>query len=217
MIVIGGMIGLGKTSCAKILGEALGSQVFYEKVENNRVLEKFYTASEEEIQAKRYPFLLQLEFLGSRFKSIKEAQSHPNNILDRSLWEDKYFKDVNCKLGRISQLESDLYDDLLEEMLKEIDGMPKKAPELMVYLKASFDTVLERIKKRGRGYELDDALKEYYYNLWKGYDDWVQHCYKASPIIVIDMDTTDVVNNPKDAQRLVQLVTDKLKEMRKEK
>ena len=217
MIVIGGMIGLGKSSCAKILGEALGSQVFYEKVENNRVLEKFYTASEEEIQAKRYPFLLQLEFLSSRFMSIKEAQSHPNNVLDRSLWEDKYFKDVNCRLGRISQLESDLYDEILEEMVKEIDGMPKKAPELMVYLKGSFEKVLERIKKRGRGYELDDALKQYYIELWKGYDEWIYNCYKASPIIVIDMDNMDVVNNSEDAQKLVQIVTDKLEEMGKEK
>lgn len=62
IITVGGMIGLGKSSVAKILGEAFGTEVFYEKVEGNRVLEKFYTASEEEIQSKRYPFLLQLEF-----------------------------------------------------------------------------------------------------------------------------------------------------------
>ena len=73
VIVVGAMIGLGKTSVSEVLGEALGTEVFYEKVEGNRVLEKFYTSTDEEIQANRYPFLLQLEFLSSRYKSNKEA------------------------------------------------------------------------------------------------------------------------------------------------
>ena len=54
------MIGAGKSSLAKILGEELGVDVFYESVDDNPILPLFYTASEEEIQAKRYPFLLQL-------------------------------------------------------------------------------------------------------------------------------------------------------------
>ena len=69
MIVIGGMIGAGKTSVAKLLGEELGSQVFFEEVDDNPLLELFYTANEQEVQEKRYPFLLQLTFLSSRFRS----------------------------------------------------------------------------------------------------------------------------------------------------
>lgn len=71
VIVIGGMIGLGKTTVAEILAEQLGSQVFYESVDDNPILPLFYTSSKEEIEAKRYPFLLQLYFLNSRFKTIK--------------------------------------------------------------------------------------------------------------------------------------------------
>lgn len=216
IITVGGMIGLGKSSVAKILGEAFGTEVFYEKVEGNRVLEKFYTASEEEIQSKRYPFLLQLEFLSSRFRSIKKALAHDNNVLDRSIFEDIYFAERNNQLGRISDLELELYREISVEMLEELDGFPKKRPDLMVYLTGSFDTVLSRINKRGRDYELDPDLVEYYRFIWEGYDEWVNNCYNESQVITIDMDKFDVVNNPEDAELLVSMVKEKLNDIRGE-
>lgn len=216
IITVGGMIGLGKSSVAKILGEAFGTEVFYEKVEGNRVLEKFYTASEEEIQAKRYPFLLQLEFLSSRFRGIKKALAHDNNVLDRSIFEDIYFAERNNQLGRISDLELELYREISVEMLEELDGFPKKRPDLMVYLTGSFDTVLSRINKRGRDYELDPDLVEYYRFIWEGYDEWVNNCYDASQVITIDMDKFDVVNNPEDAELLISMVKEKLNDIRGE-
>ena len=155
VIVVGGMIGLGKSSVAEILGEHFGSEVFYESVDDNPILPLFYSSSDEEIQAKRYPFLLQLYFLNTRFKSIKEALYHDNNVLDRSIYEDWYFCKKNMELGRITELEMDIYDGLLNNMMNELAELPKKAPDLMVYLKGSFETVLARINKRGRGYELD--------------------------------------------------------------
>lgn len=216
IITVGGMIGLGKSSVAKILGEAFGTEVFYEKVEGNRVLEKFYTASEEEIQSKRYPFLLQLEFLSSRFRSIKKALAHDNNVLDRSIFEDIYFAERNNQLGRISDLELELYREISVEMLEELDGFPKKRPDLMVYLTGSFDTVLSRINKRGRDYELDPDLVEYYRFIWEGYDEWVNNCYNESQVITIDMDKFDVVNNPEDAELLISMVKEKLNNIRGE-
>lgn len=214
VIVVGGMIGLGKSSVAKILGEYFKSEVFYEKVDNNRVLEKFYTASPEEIEAKRYPFLLQLEFLSSRFKSIKQALVHKNNVLDRSIYEDQYFMEINWRLGRISDLEKELYLDLLDNMLEELDELPKKSPDLMVYLKGSFDTVMCRINNRDRGCEQDPELVEYFRVLWASYDEWIKDYYKASEVIVIDMDKMDVVNSVEDKETLCKLVEDKLKEIR---
>lgn len=212
VITIGGMIGLGKTSVANALGEAFGTEVFYEKVEGNRVLEKFYTANAEEIQANRYPFLLQLEFLSSRFRCIKKALVHNNNILDRSIYEDMYFAERNHQLGRISDLEIELYKELANEMLEEIEGLPKKSPDLMVYLTGSFDTVMDRINRRGREYELDKDLIDYYRFIWEGYDEWVYNSYKASDIIVIDMDVMDIVNNEEDKNKLIELVKIKLEE-----
>lgn len=213
VIVIGGMIGLGKTSVAKMLGEAFNSEVFYESVDDNPILPLFYTASPEEIEKKRYPFLLQLWFLDTRFKAIKKALSSHKNILDRSIYEDWYFAKVNKELGRISDLEFKIYENLLANMMEEIKGMPKKAPDLMVYLKASFETVLHRIALRGRDFEQDESLVDYYRKLWEGYDDWLFNHYKASDVLIIDMDKTDVVNNPEDAERVVNDVRAKLKEL----
>ncbi|MDF3255016.1 deoxynucleoside kinase [Bacillus velezensis] len=213
VIVVGGMIGLGKSSVSKILGEALDSEVFYESVDDNPILPLFYTASDEEIQAKRYPFLLQLHFLDTRFKSIKEALGNNKNVLDRSIYEDWYFAKVNKDLGRISDLEFQVYENLLNNMMEELDELPKKAPDLMIYLKASFETVLYRIGLRGRDFEQDTSLIAYYKTLWEGYDDWLFNHYKASQVLVVDMDKLDVVNTPEDAEQVVQEVKQKLNGM----
>lgn len=214
LLVVGGMIGLGKSSVAKILGEHFNSEVFYESVDDNPILPLFYSESEEEIQKKRYPFLLQLYFLNTRFKSIKEALVNDNNVLDRSIYEDWYFAKKNMELGRISELEMSIYEDLLNNMMEELESLPKKSPDIMIYLKGSFDTVMNRINLRGREFEIDDSLKEYYHFLWEGYDNWVHNHYKASDVLIIDMDVMDVVNNESDKYKLIEMVEKKLKEIR---
>ena len=210
VIVIGGMIGAGKTSVAKLLGEELGSQVFFEEVDNNPLLELFYTADEQEEQEKRYPFLLQLTFLSSRFRSIKSALVDKNNVLDRSIYEDWYFTKVNHQLGRISELEFKIYEELLNNMMEELDELPKKAPDLMVYLHGSFEEIVRRIGTRGRDFEQDDSLMAYYKELWEGYDDWVDNHYDASQVLKINIDQYDVVNNEDDAKAVVELVREAL-------
>lgn len=217
LITIGAMIGAGKTSLAELVANHFNSEVFYESVDDNPILPVFYTASEEEIQTKRYPFLLQLWFLNTRFKSIKEALVKDNNVLDRSIYEDWYFAKVNKDLGRISDLEFSLYEDLLNNMLEELEGLPKKSPDLMIYLSGSFETILERIKKRGREYELDEALVSYYYTLWEGYDNWIKQHYKASEVLIINIDEIDYVNNEEHKQKVLSMIEQKLEEVRKEK
>ena len=217
LITIGAMIGAGKTSLAELVANHFNSEVFYESVDGNPILPVFYTASEEEIQTKRYPFLLQLWFLNTRFKSIKEALIKDNNVLDRSIYEDWYFAKVNKDLGRISDLEFSLYEDLLNNMLEELEELPKKSPDLMIYLSGSFETILERIKKRGREYELDEALVSYYYTLWEGYDNWVKQHYKASEVLIINIDEIDYVNNEEHKQKVLSMIEQKLEEIRKEK
>lgn len=212
LLVVGGMIGLGKSSVAKILGEHFGTEVFYESVDDNPILPLFYSSSEEEIEKKRYPFLLQLYFLNTRFKSIKDALENDNNVLDRSIYEDWYFAKKNMELGRISELEMSIYEDLLNNMMEELKELPKKAPDLMIYLKGSFETVLSRIKLRGREFEIDDSLVEYYKFLWSDYDNWVNNHYNASDVLIIDMDTMDVVNSEEDKYKLIKMVEERLKD-----
>lgn len=216
LLVVGGMIGLGKTSVAKLLGEHFKTEVFYESVDDNPILPLFYTSSPEEIDKYRYPFLLQLHFLDTRFRSIKKALYDDNNVLDRSIYEDWYFAKINNELGRISDLEFEIYDRLLNNMLEELAELPKKAPDLMIYLKGSFETVISRILKRGRSYELDEHLEAYYKKLWEGYDKWVMQHYKASEVIIVDMDRYDVVKREEDAKEIIAMVEEKLKVARKE-
>ena len=212
VIVVGGMIGAGKTSVAKLLGDELGSEVFYEQVDNNPLLELFYVADEEEEQKKRYPFLLQLTFLSSRFRSIKEALVDRDNVLDRSIYEDWYFCKVNYDIGRISELEFKIYEELLENMMEELEELPKKAPDLMIYLHGSFEEILRRIGTRGRDFEQDESLLNYYRILWEGYDDWVDSYYDASQVVKIDIDKYDIVNSQKDAKAVVDMVKSALKQ-----
>lgn len=215
ILVIAGMIGTGKSSVAKALGEEFKTEVFYESVEDNKILPLFYTATDEEIQAKRYPFLLQLWFLNTRFKSIKQALVDDNNVLDRSIYEDLYFAKINKDLGRISELEFEVYEGLLNNMMEELDELPKKSPDLLIYLKSSFETVLNRIKLRGREYELDEELVDYYRLLWQGYDEWVLNNYNHSQVLILDMDNMDIVNNVEDRTEMIRLVNEKLNEIRK--
>ena len=101
-------------------------------------------------------------------------------------------------------------------MLEELDELPKKAPDLMIYLTGSFETILKRINNRGRGYELDEGLVSYYRALWEGYDNWIEEHYKASEVLTINIDEYDYVNNEEDAKEVLQMIENKLKEIRGE-
>ncbi|MBM7656453.1 deoxyadenosine/deoxycytidine kinase [Neobacillus cucumis] len=222
-IVIGGMIGLGKTSVADTLNahfknKGIESKVFYEAVDDNPILPLYYELTPEELDARRIPFLLQLFFLNKRFKTVKECMNWCEpvyTIQDRSIYEDWYFAYVNKNLGRISDLEFKIYEDLVDNMMEELNELPKKAPDLMVYLKGSFDTVIDRIMARGRSFEINPELKEYYFEVWKGYDEWVMNQYAASEVLVIDMDNTDVVKNNADAIMVCNAVEEKLNKILK--
>jgi deoxyadenosine/deoxycytidine kinase len=217
LITIAGMIGGGKSSLTKIITEEFGGIAYYENA-NSPILQKFYTASKEEQEAKRYPFLLQLEFLNSRYKMIKkcllEGDNPKVNTLDRSIYEDFWFMEVNRRLGRISEDEAIIYSDLLDNMLEDLKELPKRSPDLLIYLQGSFETFKDRIQNRGRSFEaIDEETEAYFYKLWEGYDTWVSEYYKASPVLVIDIDKYDYVNNEEDKKEVLELVRTRLTEL----
>lgn len=141
VIVLAGMIGAGKSSYTELLANSLESKAFYEEIQDNALLEKFYE------DPKRWAFALQIYFLNTRFRSIKAALTDKHNVLDRSIYEDALFTQINYENGNMSKAEMATYLDLLSNMMEELDGMPKKAPDLLIYLRGSLDTVLTRIKK----------------------------------------------------------------------
>ena len=211
LLTIGGMIGAGKTTVTELLKNELGYHAYYENVDGNDILPLFYTASPEEQARKRYPFLLQLEFLNSRFSIIKEAlRSNQDVIMDRSIYGDWYFAKINTEMGNISEQEFVLYEKLLNNMMAELEELPRKSPDLMIYLKISFEKTMERIGKRGRDFEQNIGLYEYYHTLWTGYDDWVMRHYDQSDVLIINMDEIDVEANPEHQKIVVNRVREAL-------
>ena len=105
VIILAGMIGVGKTTYTYRLAEELGTQPFFEPVEENPILDKYYEDPD------KYGFALQIYFLNKRFKMIKAAYYDDNNILDRSIYEDALFTYINTLKGSISEQEYNIYLD----------------------------------------------------------------------------------------------------------
>ncbi|MDD7384970.1 MAG: deoxynucleoside kinase [Actinomycetaceae bacterium] len=202
VVVLGGMIGVGKTTVATMLAHELGQPLYKESVADNKILPLFYTASPQEQEKKRYSFLLQLEFLTLRFRDIKDALSFDHAVMDRSIYEDWYFAKVNTDMGRISPEEFGIYERLLSEMMDETHELPKKSPDLFVYLHASFDTITRHIRQRGRDFEQGEDLDDYFMRLWEGYDTWMDEDYHASPVLWVNCDDRDFSQGTPDAHAL---------------
>ncbi|MFT8556657.1 deoxynucleoside kinase [Liquorilactobacillus hordei] len=211
VIVLSGTIGAGKSSLTGMLAKKLETTAFYESVDDNEVLPLFYS------DPKKYAFLLQIYFLNKRFASIKAALKDENNILDRSIYEDSLLFHLNADLGRANQKEVDVYDELLSNMLERISKSDiKTAPDLLVHIRVSFDTMMKRIVKRGREYEQienDPSLYEYYKELNRRYDEWYDN-FDICPKIQIDGDRYDFVENPDDAEQVLNDIKLKLAEIR---
>ena len=203
MILMAGMIGTGKSTYAEFLSEQLGSSIFYESVVDNPILPDYYK------NPKRWAFPLQIYFLNTRF--IREARTSPDNVLDRSLYEDLIFAELNFDSGNMTQLEFDTYKDLLETMMNEIDKTPKSRPDLLVYLDSDFETALSRIQQRGRSYEQveeNPELLAYYKTLHAKYKDWIL-AYDKTPVLIIESDQYNIFSK-EDQDKILTLVTNEL-------
>ena len=115
MIVLSGTIGAGKTSLTTMLAEHLGSEALYESVDDNPILPLFYE------DPKRYGFLLQNYFLNKRLDNIKDAQGSQLNVIDRSIFEDLLLFKLNADLDRATQTEVQIYGDLLNNIMEQVD------------------------------------------------------------------------------------------------
>ena len=141
-----------------------------------------------------------------------------NNVLDRSIYEDSLLFHLNADLGRATDTEVRVYDDLLANMLEELPyAAHKKHPDLLVHIRVSFETMLERINKRGREYEqlsFDPTLYDYYQELNLRYDQWYEE-YQESPKIQIDGDQFNFVEDPEAAQKVLAMIDEALAKVRK--
>lgn len=199
MIVIDGVVGIGKSTLMKILAER-GYKPFEEPVVNNPILEKFYHDRE------RYSFPLQVFFLNRRFKSIKDASKINNAIMDRSIYGDIIFARMLKDAKEMTSEEFDLYIELFENMIEHC-----QPPKLMVYLEATVDEAMRRIEKRGRDYE-KIVEREYWERLNKYYKEYFDQ-YSISPVLKINVNSLDFENNPEDREYVLALIDRELEKI----
>jgi len=188
-ICIEGVIGVGKTSLTRQLGERLDARVVYEKPEENPFLEDFYE------NPQRYAFQTQLFFLLSRYRQQLESFQpdlfHSVMVSDYLFAKDRIFAHLN-----LEDRELFLYDRIASLLEQEI---PK--PDLVVYLQSTPERLMANVKKRGRSYER--AISEdYIRSLNEAYNKFFFH-YSETPLLVVNSTLIDFVNVKQDFEELV--------------
>ena len=192
MIVLAGNIGSGKTSLTQLLSRRFGWQASYESVANNPYLADFYN------DMKTWAFHLQMYFLGNRASEIENlVNSGDSAILDRSIYEDAHiFVRALHEMGNLSDRDYQAYFKLYDMVLKTL---PK--PTLLIRLQTPVDKLVERIHKRARS--IEDAIDPDYLRLLDSYyQQWAQE-YTESPVLTIDSQRFDFVNNPDHFKQIV--------------
>ena len=184
-ITVAGNVGAGKSTLTKLVGERLGFETHFEKVDGNPYLEDFYQDQE------KWGFHLQLYFLTQRFKQQKEIHANGlNNIQDRSIYEDvEIFARNLYDNGKMTKRDYITYRDLFNDMVPYL-----KKPDLMIYLDGSIDTIISRINLRGREMEKTVDL-DYWKNLHSRYEKWIKE-YDQSPVLYVNINEVDLINNP---------------------
>lgn len=192
-ITVAGNVGAGKSTFTKIIGKKLGFNTRFEKVDDNPYLEDFY-----QDQA-RWGFHLQLYFLSQRFQDQKSiGASAQNFIQDRSIYEDaEIFAKSLYDNGKMTERDFQTYTDLFYCMMHPY----LVKPDLMIYLDGSVDTIIDRIHLRGREME-KKVPRDYWENLHVRYKTWIRE-YKESPVLVVNIDQTDLVENPEQVDMIV--------------
>lgn len=207
MLLVNAPISFGKTSLTEILTDTLDSKGFYEKVDGMPMLSKFYSAGEESRYNLAFP--LQIAFLNYRFGQLLEANRLRNAVLDSSLLSDSLMSKNLHDRGEFPDTEFDLYHGLVRNMLNSVTRTnDSQLPDLIVFLDGDFSLMLDHIQKRGREMEaLDDDKIDYYRSVYNIYQHWY-HSYSESPVIKIDMNKYDFVNDMKDRKEvLTQILT----------
>ncbi|MBD3421033.1 MAG: AAA family ATPase [Chitinivibrionales bacterium] len=192
-VCIEGVIGIGKTSLCELLAQRFDGRVILEEVAENPFLPGFYA------NRKAYAFQTQMWFLLSRYRQLSEGLIqqdlfHSVTVSDYLFAKDRIFASIN-----LDENEMSLYTaiaDILEQQIIR--------PDLVVYLQASTNVLLQRIKKRGRPYEanMDAAYLE---QLNQAYNQFFFH-YTDSPVLIVDTNDIDFVGNEDDLVSIIEQI-----------
>jgi len=171
-IGIAGLIGAGKTTLAKSLGEHLGLDVHYEPVIDNEYLEDFYR------ETAKYSFAMQIYLLNRRFQQHQEIiWRNRGGVQDRTIYEDAIFAKTLRDLGQMEVRDYETFVNLFRNLSNFMCR-----PSAIVYLDVTPENSLRRIEQRARGCETGISL-EYLARLYGNYEEFVQDISRQIPVI----------------------------------
>ena len=186
-IAIAGNIGSGKTTLTSMLAKHYGWEARYEDADDNPYLNDFYD------DMHRWSFNLQIYFLNSRFYQVEEIRGSGKKVIqDRTIYEDANIFAPNLHaMGLMSTRDYENYVSLFRLMSSYV-----KAPDLLIYLRASVPTLVSQIQKRGRDYENSIRL-DYLKRLNERYEAWIS-TYNHGKLLIIEVDNLNFAESNED-------------------
>jgi len=183
-VAIEGVIGVGKTTLARLLQPSFDAEIILEVFEENPFLSDFYSDRE------RYAFQTQIFFLLSRYhqqrRTIHEIIGTGKNLFaDYTFAKDALFASINLKGDEL-----DMYHKVHEALAEKI-----QKPDLLVYLQASTDTLMQRIAQRDRPYERQ-MERSYINDLNIAYEEFFSKPFDHTPVLTIDTNDLNIVQKP---------------------
>ncbi|WAA12310.1 deoxynucleoside kinase [Fervidibacillus halotolerans] len=197
-IAVEGPIGAGKTSLAKALSNHFHFYLLKEIVEENPYLGKFYENIDE------WAFQTEMFFLTHRFKQLEDIQNHFLQWNKPVVSDFHMFK--NLIFAQLT-LRSDYYEKYAKIYSILTEGLPE--PNMVIYIHANVDTLLKRIALRGRNFE-KSISPDYLKQLSEKYEIFIEQFERDHPnvpILRIDGNATDFVNNIEDLHSIINDVT----------
>src|SRR5512136_2195788 len=198
-VAVAGNIGVGKSTLVSMLCDHLNWQPFFEPVGENPYLVDFYR------DMRQWSFHSQIFFLTRRLRSHRELLDHPTSaIQDRCVYEDAEVFAQNLFLqGLMDERDYSSYRELYR-VLSEF--LPP--PDLVVYLRASVETLQQRISHRGRDYERT-ITTDYLAQLNTLYEAWIEN-FSLCPVLAVPADALDYVAHPGHLDLVASKVEEKL-------
>jgi len=202
-VAIEGPIGVGKTSLAKEVAATFNYHLLKEIVDENPFLNKFYEDIEE------WSFQTEMFFLCNRYKQLTDIKKL--RLAQKTAVASDYhiFKNLIFAKRTLAPTEYDKYEEIYQILTKD---MP--VPNVVVYLHASVDTLMQRIAKRGREFE-KMISREYMEQLVADYHTFTEHFEKLHPeipVIRFNGDQLDFVKNPQDLQYVLKTIEDTIQQ-----